>query len=84
MCFNLLSYYSVTEGKMQKLKKHCKTLLILAGALTQGFLISRLLSGQLSTLDASLAGGEVPEPGTILLFGMGALILRCKNSKSGK
>ena len=83
MWFNLLSYYSVPEGKMQKLKKHCKTALTLAGAATQGFLISQLASGHFSTLDVSIAG-EVPEPGTILLFGMGALILRSKNRKSGK
>lgn len=55
-----------------------KFMLIMVAASIQGGLLSQFFS--CGTEHLQLAG-EVPEPGTILLFAMGAFMLRNQNKK---
>lgn len=74
-------YCSIMEVVMRMLKKHWKTALIVTGATVQGILISEIVSGFHTNFDVCIAG-EVPEPGSILLLGLGAMFLRREKKKN--
>jgi len=66
-----------------KLQKHWKMGLILLAMSVQSMVFNWFMGSHFNSLDISIAG-EVPEPGTILLFGLGALMLRHENKKQRK
>lgn len=66
-----------------KLHKYLKITLVLLAASVQSMLLDWLLGGLPTDFDIHIAG-EVPDPGTILLFGLGALMLLHENRKQRK
>lgn len=60
------------------MSKSTKSLLIMVAAGIQGLLLSHFFSSGVEHLQFA---GEVPEPGTILLFGLGAWMLRNQSKK---
>jgi len=66
-----------------KLRKYLKIAVVLLAVSLQSILFNWLMGSHLNSLDINIAG-EVPDPGTILLFGLGALMLRHENRKQRK
>jgi len=68
---------------MMKSWKHWRMASILLALCVQSLLFNWLMSSYFSDTGISIAG-EVPEPGSILLLGLGALMLRRENRKQKK
>lgn len=60
--------------------KFVKISLVLLAMCMQSMLLNRLMNSDLCNVDIQVAG-EVPDPGTILLLGLGALLMRHTNRK---
>ena len=63
-----------------KWRRYVKISLVLLATCVQSMLLNWLMNSNLCNVDIQVAG-EVPDPGTILLFGLGALLLRHENRK---
>ena len=61
------------------MSKSVKCLLIMVAACLQGLLLNAFFAS--TTTECFQIAGEVPEAGTILLLGVGALILKNKKNK---
>lgn len=68
---------------MVKSWKHWRMVLILLAMCIQSLLFNWLMSGYFNNTGINIAG-EVPEPGSILLLGLGALMLRRQKRKQEK
>ena len=66
------------------LHKNWKIIVLLVALAVQGIVINQLTSGDSDNVIWQIAGGEVPEPGSILFLALGSLWLRNQSRKNRK
>lgn len=66
------------------LRKNWKVIVLLVAIAVQGIVINQLAGAGSDNIIGQIAGGEVPEPGSILFLALGSLWLRNQNRKNRK
>ena len=66
------------------LHKNWKVIVLLVALAVQGIVINQLTSGGSDNVIWQIAGGEVPEPGSIVFLALGCFWLRKQNRKNRK
>ena len=66
------------------LRKNWKVIVLLVAIAVQWIVINRLTGAGSDNIIWQIAGGEVPEPGSILFLALGSLWLRNQSRKNNK